>query len=74
MSQADTHALLDRACRALDEAVAGVAESHRRDGSKLAVWRNGTVAWVTPDQPGGVREEPGTYITGPPQGGPDGDK
>ena len=61
MSQPDTHTLLDRACRALDEAVAGVVESHRRDGRRMAVWRNGTVTWIPAEETGGAREEPGTY-------------
>ncbi len=42
--------LADKALAALDEAVAGVVERHRKDGSKMVVWRNGKVMHITGDQ------------------------
>ena len=55
----------EKACQALDEAVAGVVESHRRDGRKLAVWRDGKVAWISPEEAREVREEPAPYRVAP---------
>jgi len=54
----------------LDEAVAGVVESHRREGRKLAVWRDGKVAWISPDEAREVREEPAPYRVPPRQPDP----
>ena len=42
--------LADKALAALDEAVAGVVECHRKDGRKMVVWRNGKVMHITGDQ------------------------
>ena len=36
-----------KALAALDEAVAGVVERHRKDGRKMAVWRQGKVVRIT---------------------------
>jgi hypothetical protein len=47
--------LSDKALAALDEAVAGVVERHRKDGRKLAVWRNGRVVRITADQASRLR-------------------
>ena len=39
--------IADKALAALDEAVAGVVERHRKDGRKMAVWHNGKVVRIT---------------------------
>ena len=50
MKQMTERMLDDKSLAALDEAVAGVVERHRRDGRKLAVWRNGRVVRITAAQ------------------------
>lgn len=42
--------LADKALAALDEAVVGVIERHRKDGRKMVVWHNGKVTHITGDQ------------------------
>jgi len=41
--------LQQKAFKALKEAVREVVEEHKRTGRPLAVWRNGKVAYVSPD-------------------------
>ncbi len=60
----------EKACQALDEAVAGVVEIHRREGRKLAVWRDGKVAWISPEEARELREEPAPYRVPPRQPDP----
>ena len=50
MKQATRDTMGNKALAALDEAVAGVVESHRKAGRKLAVWRNGKVVRITAGQ------------------------
>ncbi|HUJ08826.1 MAG TPA: hypothetical protein VL171_02265 [Verrucomicrobiae bacterium] len=52
-----------KALAALREAVAQVVEEHRREGRKLAVWRNGKAVLVSPGKPAVVREKPASYRT-----------
>jgi len=40
--------LQDTAFRALKKAVRKVVEEHKRDGRKLAVWRDGKVMLISP--------------------------
>lgn len=40
--------LQDTAFKALKKAVRRVVEEHKRDGRKLAVWRNGKVMLISP--------------------------
>ena len=55
--------LARKAWAAMQEAVAGVVDEHRRLGRPLAIWRDGKVAWIEPDQAAVVREKPVTYRT-----------
>ncbi|HEY1302885.1 MAG TPA: hypothetical protein VGF24_05015 [Vicinamibacterales bacterium] len=41
---------LDRIERALRAAVRDALQRHKRDGDPVAVWREGRVVWLTPDQ------------------------
>ena len=41
---------LDRIGRALRAAVRDALRRHKRDGDPVAVWREGRVVWLTPDQ------------------------
>ncbi len=52
--------LIEMAEVALRQAVAGVIQEHRRLGEPLAIWRDGRVAMVAPDQLV-LREEPVEY-------------
>jgi hypothetical protein len=54
--------LLRKAEQALCEAVQEVVENHRRAGLPLAVWRDGRVVFLPPDQVV-VRELPAAYRT-----------
>jgi hypothetical protein len=40
----------ERATRALEEAVAGVIAEHKRLGLPLAVWRDGKVVHISPEE------------------------
>jgi hypothetical protein len=40
----------EKAMAALDEAVAGVVETYRRDGRRLAVWRDGKVVRISAEE------------------------
>jgi len=39
-----------KAERALKEAVAEALVEHKRQGNPLAIWRNGKVAWIPPEE------------------------
>ena len=41
---------LDRIERALRAAIRDALQRHKRDGDPVAVWREGRVVWLTPDQ------------------------
>ena len=41
---------LDRIERAIRAAVRDALQRHKRDGDPVAVWREGRVVWLTPDQ------------------------
>ena len=41
---------LDRIERALRAAVRDALQRHKRDGDPVAVWREGRVVWLSPDQ------------------------
>ena len=41
---------LDRIGRALRAAVRDALQRHKRDGDPVAVWREGRVVWLPPDQ------------------------
>ena len=41
---------LDRIGRALRAAVLDALQRHKRDGDPVAVWREGRVVWLPPDQ------------------------
>jgi hypothetical protein len=41
---------LDRIERALRAAVRDALQRHKRDGDPVAVWREGRVVWLPPDQ------------------------
>ena len=41
---------LDRIGRALRAAVLDALRRHKRDGDPVAVWREGRVVWLPPDQ------------------------
>ena len=41
---------LDRIERALRAAVRDALQRHKRDGDPVAVWREGRVVWLAPDQ------------------------
>jgi len=41
---------LDRIGRALRAAVLDALQRHKRDGDPVAVWREGRVVWLRPDQ------------------------
>ena len=41
---------LERVERALRAAVRDALQRHKRDGDPVAVWREGRVVWLTPDQ------------------------
>jgi len=41
---------LDRIERALGAAVRDALQRHKRDGDPVAVWREGRVVWLSPDQ------------------------
>ena len=41
---------LDRIERALRAAVRDAVQRHKRDGDPVAVWREGRVVWLPPDQ------------------------
>lgn len=41
---------LDRIGRALRAAVREALQRHKRDGDPVAVWREGQVVWLPPDQ------------------------
>jgi hypothetical protein len=41
---------LDRIERALRAAVRDALQRHKRDGDPVAVWRDGRVVWLSPDQ------------------------
>jgi hypothetical protein len=41
---------LDRIERALRDAVRDAVQRHKRDGDPVAVWREGRVVWLFPDQ------------------------
>ena len=53
--------LARKAWAAMQEAVAGVVDEHRRLGRPLAIWHDGKVAWVEPEQAAAVREKPARY-------------
>jgi hypothetical protein len=42
--------MADKALAALDEAVAGVVERHRKDGRRMAIWRKGKVVRITAEE------------------------
>lgn len=42
--------LARKALKALQEAVAEVVEKARRDGRRIAVWKNGKAVMVSPDE------------------------
>lgn len=44
----DKKTLQKKAMQALKEAVREVVQQHKRDGRKLAVWRNNKVMWISP--------------------------
>ena len=50
---------LERIERALREAVRDALQRHKRDGDPVAVWREGRVVWLSPDQIPSVDEESG---------------
>ena len=41
---------LDRIGRALRAGVRDALQRHKRDGDPVAVWREGRVVWLSPDQ------------------------
>ena len=41
---------LDRIGRALRAGVRDALQRHKRDGDPVAVWREGQVVWLSPDQ------------------------
>jgi hypothetical protein len=57
--------LTELAKRALKEAVDRVREEHRRSGEPMAIWRDGRVVFVHPDEDMAsrfeARERPRTY-------------
>ena len=61
-SQEPAKSLVEKAEIALRQAVAGVIREHRRLGEPLAIWRDGRVVMVSPDQLV-LREEPVEYRT-----------
>jgi hypothetical protein len=48
---------LDRIERALRAAVRDALQRHKRDGDPVAVWREGRVVWLPPDQIPSVSDE-----------------
>lgn len=60
VSQEPAKSLVEKAEIALRQAVAGVIRDHRRLGEPLAIWRDGRVVLVSPDQLV-LREEPVEY-------------
>ena len=42
--------LQDKAQAALKEAVRGVIERHKKTGRPLAVWQNGRVVYISPNE------------------------
>ena len=62
ISQEPAKSLVEKAEMALRQAVAGVIRNHRRLGEPLAIWRDGRVVMVSPDQLA-LREEPVEYRT-----------
>jgi hypothetical protein len=55
MTHEHSRSLGEKAIAALDEAVAGVVERYRRDGRKLAIWRNGRVVRMSAAQAARLR-------------------
>ncbi|MEW6360171.1 MAG: hypothetical protein AB1696_27805 [Planctomycetota bacterium] len=53
--------LREKAIAAMEEAVAGVIEEHRKSGQPLAVWRDGKVVLIPPSEAASVRESPVRY-------------
>jgi hypothetical protein len=62
VSQETAKSLVEKAEIALRQAVAGVIRDHRRLDEPLAIWRDGRVVMLSPDQLG-LREEPVEYRT-----------
>ncbi len=60
--QGPAKSLVEKAEIALRQAVAGVIRDHRRLGEPLAIWRDGRVVMVSPDQLA-LREKPVEYRT-----------
>ncbi len=46
---------IPRITRALQEAVRDALRRHKRDGNPVAVWRDGRVCWISPDE---IPDEP----------------
>jgi hypothetical protein len=57
--------LTEKAVKALTDAVAKVVEDHRQRGKPLAVWRDGQVVWLSPEELGKIHEQPVPYRTKP---------
>lgn len=62
-TQADD--LREKAVGAMKAAVANVIRDHQRTGRPLAVWRNGKVVMLPPNEAATVHEEGGEYDTEP---------
>ena len=56
MKEKTESSLTRKAMRALTEAVAKVAQEHRRRGIPLAVWRNGRAVLIPASEADGLRE------------------
>ncbi len=63
MKQRSGNSLTRKAISAMEVAVQKVVEDHRRRQMPLAVWQDGKVVRIAPEQAGIVRETPATYRT-----------
>jgi hypothetical protein len=50
LTPAERVSCFDRIERALRAAVRDALQRHKRDGDPVAVWREGRVVWLSPDQ------------------------
>lgn len=63
MKQSNGKSLTRKATAAMQDAINKVVEDHRRRHMPLAVWQDGRVVRVSPEQACLVREKPAAYKT-----------